>query len=296
MPQIIHHAPLHPYGLLAVKEEGWKRPSGSIQAVSRALNLLVHLNSRPLLSIAELHRATGMPKPTIVRMLKTLIDEGYVVKDPREWGYRVTAKVRDLGRGFHGDPLVIEAGKPWAMDLTRRTGLPSAISMYDGDSMVVRFSTIRDSAVSPWTSNLNKRLSFFAHAQGRAYLSYCSAEERRAIMSMIGRHEESGGVVYSGDELSIQSMIRATRRVGYAEPDLNLKDIGRGSAIAVPIIVDDHAIATLALFYFRSVITRDEITASFVPMLQEAAANIALTVRDLQPDGPVAPHTKVKNA
>ena len=294
MLETSHYALSRPVGHLAVEEHDGKKSSGGIQAVSRALNLLVHLNSRPLLSVAELYRATGMPKPTIVRMLKTLIDEGYVVKDPREWGYRVTAKVRDLGRGFHGDPLVIEAGKPWAMDLTRRTGLPSAIAMYDGDSMVVRFSTIRDSAVSPWTSNLNKRLSFFAHAQGRAYLSYCSSEERRAILSMIGRGEESGGVIYGGDERDVQAMIRATRRAGFAEPDLRLKDIGRGSAVAVPILVDDHAIATLALFYFRSVVTRDVIHTSFVPMLQEAAKNIALTVRDFAFDVPLSSPAGVK--
>ena len=74
-----------------------------VESVRRAFHLLHELNRQRVSSVRHLHRATGLPKPTIVRLLDTLIVLGYVVNDPRQGGYQVTSLVRSLSAGFHGD-------------------------------------------------------------------------------------------------------------------------------------------------------------------------------------------------
>ncbi|GAC1330409.1 MAG: hypothetical protein NVSMB26_07810 [Beijerinckiaceae bacterium] len=56
-----------------------------------------------------MHKATGLPKATVVRLMKTLCVEGYASNDRRQGGYAVASRVKSLSNGFHGDPLVVEA-------------------------------------------------------------------------------------------------------------------------------------------------------------------------------------------
>jgi IclR family transcriptional regulator, mhp operon transcriptional activator len=114
-----------------------------VESVRRAFHLLHELNRQRVSSVRHLHRATGLPKPTIVRLLDTLIVLGYVVNDPRQGGYQVTSLVRSLSAGFHGDPLVVEAARPWAIAFTRKYQWPVAVAVLDRDAVAVRFSTPR---------------------------------------------------------------------------------------------------------------------------------------------------------
>ena len=78
--------------------------SGHIRAVARALNLLDAMNERQPCSLAELHHATGLPKPTVFRILATLEAEGYVRSEGALGQYRLTARIgisyRTEGRLF----------------------------------------------------------------------------------------------------------------------------------------------------------------------------------------------------
>jgi IclR family transcriptional regulator, mhp operon transcriptional activator len=112
-----------------------------VQSVQRALALLTELNRQRVASVGELHRRTGLPKPTIVRLLETLIAEGFAASDSRLGGYQVTSKVAALNSGFHGAPMVIEAARPWAIDLTRKLKWPAAVAVLQENAVFVRFST-----------------------------------------------------------------------------------------------------------------------------------------------------------
>jgi IclR family transcriptional regulator, mhp operon transcriptional activator len=129
-----------------------------VESVRRAFHLLHELNRQRVSSVRHLHRATGLPKPTIVRLLDTLIALGYVVNDRRQGGYQVTSLVRSLSAGFHGDPLVVEAARPWAIAFTRKYHWPVAVAVLDRDAVAIRFSTIPDSPVSPFHATINMRL------------------------------------------------------------------------------------------------------------------------------------------
>jgi IclR family mhp operon transcriptional activator len=97
-----------------------------VQSVTRALNILAAVNRGGLISVGELHQKTGIPKPTIVRLLQTLIAEGYVAHDKKTRGYHVTATVAELNVGFHAAPKVIDVAGPFATELTGEIIWPCA--------------------------------------------------------------------------------------------------------------------------------------------------------------------------
>jgi len=136
-----------------------------VQSVQRALRLLAELNRQRVTSVAELHRRTGLPKPTIVRLLETLQAEGFIANDRRLGGYQVTSQVASLSNGFHGAPLIVEAARPWALELTRRVKWPVAVGVLEADAIVVRYSTIPDSPISPFHATINMRLSLVARSR-----------------------------------------------------------------------------------------------------------------------------------
>src|SRR5918999_872484 len=139
-----------------------------VRSVERALGLLVELNTQRVTTIGELHQRTGLPKPTIVRLLETLIAAGFVSSDRRLGGYQVTSRVSALSSGYHGAPMVIEAARPWAIDITRKLKWPVSVALLEKDAVVVRFSTIPDSPMSPFHATINMRLSLISRGLGRA--------------------------------------------------------------------------------------------------------------------------------
>src|SRR5690606_24469019 len=112
-----------------------------VQAVQRALTLLRAVSRQRVSTISSLFKDTGIPKPTIVRMLETLIIEGYVVRDNRCGGYLVTNRVESLGAGYWGLSRLIEVARPLAVMLTQRIKWPLGLAVVDDDEISIQFWT-----------------------------------------------------------------------------------------------------------------------------------------------------------
>jgi IclR family transcriptional regulator, mhp operon transcriptional activator len=253
--------------------------AGQVQSVVRAFALLEELNRHRVVSLHALHRATGLPKPTVVRLLKTLSAMGFVVNDRRQGGYAVGARVKWLSSGYNGDPLVIEASRPWTLAFTSEHQWPLAVGVLDGPAVVVGFTTTGDSPVAPLQNFINRRLSLISRAMGRAYLAFCPLNERRVLLELISRNgsAEDKRSLKRGE---VDSMIRTVRRHGYAERHPSL-DPG-SSTIAVPIMIGDRVQATLGMTFFTSVVPRLELARHYVPKLKTVARSIATTVSSLR--------------
>jgi IclR family mhp operon transcriptional activator len=254
--------------------------SEKVEAAARTLQLLEELNRHRVAPLDTLHKATGLPKSTIVRLLKSLCAMGYVANDRRQGGYAVTSRVKSLSNGFHGDPLVVEAARPWAIAFTRQHQWPVAIAVRDGTSVAVRFSTIPDSPVSPFHATLNIRLSLLGRALGRAYIAFCSAPERSELLDLMAQSAEPENA-FARDRRRALAMLSAIRRQGFAERDPLVEPRSSGT-IAVPIIADDRILATVGMTYFKSAVSPRDIAGRYVPLMQALGDNIARSVAALR--------------
>ncbi|WEX10940.1 helix-turn-helix domain-containing protein [Chelativorans sp. AA-79] len=246
-----------------------------VRSVQRALAVLQELNLQPYTSIARLHARTGLPKPTLVRLLRTLEEAGFVENDQRLGGYQVSALVSSLSSGFHKEPMVVEAGRPWAIAVTRKHQWPVSISLLDRDAVVVRFSTVPDSAISPFHATVNMRLPLITRGMGLAYLAFTCEPEFELIVDML-RASDDPEHALAHHSRELRRLVEHVRSVGYATraPHVEPKN---SNTIAVPIFGSDNKVkASLGLTYFTSAFkSQEEACARYAPVLKAAASEIS---------------------
>lgn len=255
------------------------RATNTVQSVIRALGLLEALNRRAVNSVEQLHVDTGLPKPTIIRILKTLIQAGFVAHDRRQSGYQVTAAVHSLSCGYHSTPLIVEASRPWAASFTREYKWPVAIAVLDVDAVTIRFSTIFDSPISPFHASLNRRLSLFTSALGFAYFAFCPKTEQKTLLKL-ALQAGNEPILKSKNDGWLRLRIRQAVERGYTDRDPSAK-YKESATIAVPIFIGDHVAATFGMTYFKTAVKPAEIV-NYVAALQSAAKSIEKQMKSLR--------------
>lgn len=250
-----------------------------IRSVERAIELLQALNRRPLSTLQELHHDTGLPKPSIVRLLRTLEAKGLAAQSSSYGAYQLLGGVKSLASGFHHEPRVVEAAEELMIDFTRREGWPLSLGLLDLDAMVVRACTIRFTALSLEHSAIDRRLSLLTHAMGRAYLAYSAPHEQAILLSILrDRHPERAHAL---DEDAVAAMIALTRERGYALRDPLSNP--RSSTIAVPVFEGGRVVATLGFTWITAAMTVPRAVERYLPALQDLARTITATLEGQRP-------------
>lgn len=240
-----------------------KRSYPPVESIQRALTVLRAVNHFRIATVNDINFATNYPKSSIVRMLETLVGEGYVARDNLCGGYRVTSKAAELHAGYQGISSLIECARPFVIELTNDTKWPVSIGLPVEDSIVIQFSTAPISPLAD-VQMLGQRLDLFSSAMGRVYLAFCSGEEREAL---IGGRFPSDRVETKEDEWRLRTILPMIRDEGFAVGVASPLD----RTIALPIFHADSLAAVLSLEYYDSVVPREEIREKLVAPLRNAA-------------------------
>jgi len=254
-----------------------------VEAVQRALEILRIVNQLRVASVKDIFSATGFPKPTIVRMLETLIADGYVARDDMCNGYRVTSRVQELNAGYGSVSLVIEASRPWLIDLTQRLKWPCGISTREGNTLMLQFST---AAISPWSypyTRVGAVMDLLGTASGRVYLAFCTDEERESILA----HYNNGPVRANLDlenASDIDGLLQRVRKDGYALRDRNLAPL-RTLSLAMPIRVDNRILAVSSISFYRSAVSEDRVREQVLQPLRLVTTRIEETIAMIRASG-----------
>lgn len=250
-----------------------------VQSVVRATRILQELNRLPIATVDHLHKATALPKPTVVRLLETLIHQGLVSSG--QHGYSITAAVETLSAGYHGGPLLIEAGRDCCIELTKQHKWPASLAVLDstGTSVTLLFSTIPDSPMAPWRPMLARKRSLLTTAMGRCYLAFCPDDERellvRMLVSSLASKSEAADI-----EAAVKELARRARRQGYAERDPNAPP-NSGTTVAMPIRHDGRVLGMVGIGYYKSAVHDRDVATVLVAPLREAQAKIERNVAAL---------------
>lgn len=249
----------------------------SIRSVERAIDVLEALNRRPLSTLHDLHRDTGLPKPSIVRLLRTLEAKGLAAQSSIYGTYQLLSRVKSLASGFHHEPQVVEVAEELMINFTRKEGWPLSLSLFDLNAMVVRACTIRFTSLSIEHAALNRRLSLLTHALGRAYLAHSGENERAILLSILrGRGGDS-----TPDDESVAAMIERVRERGYALRDPLSNP--QSSTVAVPVFEGGRVVATLGCTWITAAMTVDQAVERYVPGLKGIARDISLRLESVRP-------------
>ncbi|EUB99743.1 transcriptional regulator, IclR family [Rhizobium sp. CF080] len=246
-----------------------------VESVRRALEILRILNRLRICTVGDIHAATGLPKPTIVRMLDTLIADGYVVRDNMCGGYRVTHRVEELHAGYEGIAEVIEASRPFSIDLTNSIKWPVGIGTLDGDAIAVQFWT---GTISPWVHTntlLHNRPNLLTSAMGRAYMAFCGEEERASLFAMM--RAKSGGSFGPEQEAQHNVLLANVRKNGFAirAPQTEPR---RNTTVAIPICHGGTVLASITVSFFISAVPRNKVEQRIIDPLREAVNKIEAVI------------------
>lgn len=250
-----------------------------IRSVERAIDVLQALNRRPMSTLQDLHRDTGLPKPSIVRLLRTLEAKGLAAQSASYGAYQLLGGVKSLASGFHHEPRVVEAAEELMIDFTRREGWPLSLGLFDFDAMVVRACTIRFTTLSLEHSAIDRRLSLLSHAMGRAYLAHSASHEQAILLSILReRHPERADAL---DEGAVAAMIALTRERGYALRDPLSNP--RSSTMAVPVFERARVVATLGFTWITAAMTVPRAVERYLPSLRHLAQTITAALEGERP-------------
>jgi len=236
-----------------------------LKSVEKTLRVLELLNKSPVVRVNELVKHTGIPTPTIIRILETLVRNGYVRHLGRRAGYCVTERIQALSAGNHGLPAIFDRARTEAEKITQQHLWPSAIATLDADAMVVRFSTIPISPLSHKHSTINRRLSLLRHAHGRAYLAFCPEAEQSHIIDLLQRTNPE-----QADQIAMQAQqaISSTQAIGVGQRDISLEP--ETKTMALPMFIGQKVVCTIGVTYFaRGKVDEPGLRASLEQAVQD---------------------------
>lgn len=247
-----------------------------VTAALRVLEVLLALNRLREASVGDLFRETGLNRPTIVRMLETLIHAGLVARHPTKAVYVTTGRTLELSSGYQKHEEMALAAAPILARLHAALQWPSDVSVFDGDAMVVA-RTSRSEGVLHFNRRPGYRAPLLGTSLGLAFLAFCDPGTRaQALAALAGSDDPWNAVIHHPETL--ERLLAGVRENGYASMN---KDYSRtsyngvASAIGVPVLIGGVAVGSLNLMYLRNSLDEADVVARFVAPLRAAAAEIA---------------------
>src|SRR5687768_11480402 len=133
------------------------------------------------LSHGDIVRRTGIPKPTVTRLVATLMVRGYLRQIGSE-RYALGPCVTSLARAFLSGLDVREAARPFMTELADRFKASTYLAVRDGPEMVVIEACRSHSTMLLARLDVGSRVPLAMSALGRAYLSALDGPSRSALL------------------------------------------------------------------------------------------------------------------
>ena len=241
-----------------------KRLFNPVRAFTRGLAILEAINDVRSADVAELTRITQLPRTTVIRLLETLTDEGYVLKDPATGAFEPAPRVGRLSLGLNLDAWLVTVTTPRLKLLLDTIKWPSDITVLQGDRMALRNSNRASSPLNIDRHYAGMTSPLTSGASGRAYLSWCSAREREKLVNMTTKYADRG---------PLQRELERTRERGYAIRNNAIEP--RLGAIAIPVLVPNSVLCCLTCVFPLEISSTAEIAKTSLSAMRATAAEIA---------------------
>jgi IclR family transcriptional regulator, acetate operon repressor len=163
-------------------------PSAPNSVLGRALTLLTAFRAGDEeLSLAELHRRTGIAKPTIHRLLGELAEWTIVERTPH--GFRLGMRLFELGQLVPSQHGLREAAAPFLTDLFEATHETVHLAVPDGTEVIYvqKLDGRRGPRVS---SRVGGRMPAYCTGVGKALLAFGPPERFTDVLS-VGMHRRT---------------------------------------------------------------------------------------------------------
>ncbi|MFP4206569.1 MAG: IclR family transcriptional regulator [Spirochaetaceae bacterium] len=182
------------------------------ETVLKAFRILEYISEHGSVKPAQITRALGLSRTNVHRLLATLLQVGYVTKDPTH-GYRLSFKLFKLGSRVPLSRDLRDVARPVMNDLMRRANENVYLTVLYGH-MVIAVEEIK--SANPLSLNPDVTYSYPIHAcaSGKIFLSAMDASTRNRLLSEMQPEKLTENTVTAIEEMERE--IERTRQRGYA--------------------------------------------------------------------------------
>jgi IclR family mhp operon transcriptional activator len=253
-------------------EESARDSTRPIRALNRGLEVLTELNRLERAAINTLAAAVSLPRTTTYRILETLRLAGYVERDAHDDCYHPTILVRALSEGFDDEALVAHIAKPLLAALGAQVVWPVAIATPSGSTMMIRETTDRQSPLALEQYSAGVRVPMLGSAPGRAYLAFCPAPQREAMLELLARSSLPEDRV-ARNRTEVERLLNETRGQGFGMAQ-RARRVSEETSLAIPVRAKNRILATVTVRYAATAVPLRTAIDQFLPKMREVAQKI----------------------
>ena len=243
---------------------------GGVQSIERAFRLLETMAEHDgMMGLSALAAESGLPLPTIHRLVRTLVDLGYLRQEPSRQ-YALGPRLIRLGES--SSRMLSVWARPHLTRLVDELGESANLAMLDGDQVVYVAQVPSRHSMRMFTE-VGRRVLPHSTAVGKAMMANMDPVAVKELLARTGMPRHTPNTLTDPDVFAAE--LDRTRDQGYAL-DEGEQEIGvRCVAVAIP-----DAPARLALSVSGPVARMtDKLVLRAAPLLHEAAAGLALDLR-----------------
>lgn len=242
---------------------------GGVQSVHRALDVLEVVAGRGgTLTIGEIATLTGIPLPTAHRLLRTLVDRGYMRQAPDR---RYALGFRLVPLGTSASSMVGAGTERVLARVVDALGETANLAMLDGDRVAYVAQVPGKHSMRMFTE-VGRRVHPHCTAVGKAVLSVAPEDEVRTLLARTGLPRHTSSTITDVEEFLAQ--LDEVRERGYAldegEQEVGVRCLAvrlPGSAVQMGLSISGPAPRMT-----------DDLLAEAVPILRSAAQDLAATI------------------
>jgi DNA-binding IclR family transcriptional regulator len=200
----------------------------AVRSLERAFDLLEHLaDNGGEMALSELTEVSGLPMPTIYRLMRTLVNHGYARQAPSK---RYALGPRLIRLGESSSRLLGGWARPLLARLVDEVGETANMALLEGDAVVYVAQVPSKHSMRMFTE-VGRRVQAHCTGVGKALLAQLPTETARALVTRTGLTAHTPHTIT--DLTALLRELDLTRRRGYAldneEQELGVR------CVAVPL-------------------------------------------------------------
>jgi len=243
----------------------------AVRSLERAFELLEHLaDAGGEMTLSELTERSGLPMPTIYRLMRTMVNHGYVRQAPSK---RYALGPRLIRLGESATRLLGHWARPALARLVDEIGETANMAVLEGDAAVYVAQVPSRHSMRMFTE-VGRRVQPHCTGVGKALLAQLPDETVREIIGRTGMDAHTPHTITDPDRLLAE--LKRIRAQGYAIDDEEQEVGVRCVAVPVP---GSPAPAAISVSGPSGRLT-SPLVEEAVPLMRQTAEQFA---RDLSP-------------
>jgi IclR family transcriptional regulator, KDG regulon repressor len=244
----------------------------NVQSLERALTILNKLSDYPEgIQIARLSEQVGLSKSTVHRLLATLSNMNYVVKDSESDKYKLGLQILFLSRNILNNNDIVHTSKPYLEKLSREINETVHLCIEDRGE-IVYIDKIESNQTIRMFSRVGNRAPMYCTAVGKILYSGMESEYFEELISKVNFIAKTEATITSPEEL--REEIDKIKKQKYALDNIENEEGIR--CIAAPIY--NHTgkiIASFSVSGPSNRVTMDRINDILIEKMRQTSLDIS---------------------